>query len=1051
MDWFYLQPFSLLALTQSIIAFFIMLYLLSVKKKSSATWMLALAIGAFGLFWGIKFIDYSESGLSPLPISLNPLDGMMIGICFFGFFHFAYAFLGNPYPRESKIALGLTLSFISIHMFLGFHQAITQLDSSNIMEFILTIGYLLMICWATAVFLRKRHILLNASGERPNWLVSTGEGEAQALRAFALLTFCIMLLTLPGFLTGANSSPLWVAYVEYLGQVTLLIAFVVVYINHAAEPTTFLLKLTGLSLTTILVVLGLASMMLFPNAELVLYKTTGSPHAYNTPIPELKSMRFTPNAHGGYSTVFIPRSYDPDIGDNLEIGVEGDSLVELDFSFPFYDTSWDEIYIDSNGLITFGGAYRSTSFQSFFDDALPKIAPYYRALVPLSSEGSGVFYKSEVDRATVTWYRVRERYDAVADNENTFQLVLHRSGDIDFIYDRMEALPLNGYRGLRPGGSNVKLEESQFSLSSSESITNAILPEAMTIRFEPVMEGEYRISQLPGQFDPELGENLQLRNRDDSTVSVGFPFHFFGISHDKIIINDNGIVSFGRSLYLPDGSWFDPFLQSYSEIPIIAPFFADLIPGGTGGVYFKQYKESFTVTWKRLPVLGRLARNTIQLVLHNNGTIDFTYKAIGPASFAVDLWGLYPGDGRSPIDAVRYLTAVHSSAGKSGGGLFEDFYRSWGLASLQYRHERMLPFFYVIIGSTVFILLVFPFLFLISLVWPLNALLKGVRLVDAGDLNTNVPVRINDEIGVLAQNFNRMTTSLRTAEEQLTAYAEGLEGKVAERTADLQDALRSLTETQDRLIHAEKMASLGQLTAGIAHEIKNPLNFVNNFAGLSVKLADELMETLAEGESVEDVVEVLKENAGRIEAHGKRAVDIVQKMMQHASAQSDHREITDINHLVSMSVDLAYHGMKSQFTGFEVQIHRELGTDVGELEVMPQGLNRVVLNLLSNAFDAVHEQAAATDADYVASVTVFTARKKDRVEIRISDNGTGIPLKNHEKIFEPFFTTKPTGTGIGFGLSLSYDIITQGHGGTLTMESEEGKKTTFSITLPVSA
>jgi len=267
----------------------------------------------------------------------------------------------------------------------------------------------------------------------------------------------------------------------------------------------------------------------------------------------------------------------------------------------------------------------------------------------------------------------------------------------------------------------------------------------------------------------------------------------------------------------------------------------------------------------------------------------------------------------------------------------------------------------------------------------------------------------------------------------------------------LEAAMADLKATQAQLIQQEKMASLGQLTAGIAHEIKNPLNFVNNFAEVNEELADEVLEALDEGDTNEAraLLEDLKQNAQVITQHGKRADGIVHAMMQHASGGTGQRETVDINLLVSEHIELAYHGKRAQVPGLQVEIERDLDAEAGVVDVVPQEIGRVLLNLLGNAFDAVHEHALSINGQYEPTVTVSTRQFKGQLEIRVSDNGPGIPEDIKDRIFEPFFTTKPTGTGTGLGLSLSYDIVTQGHGGRLTVESTEGEGATFVITLPV--
>lgn len=276
---------------------------------------------------------------------------------------------------------------------------------------------------------------------------------------------------------------------------------------------------------------------------------------------------------------------------------------------------------------------------------------------------------------------------------------------------------------------------------------------------------------------------------------------------------------------------------------------------------------------------------------------------------------------------------------------------------------------------------------------------------------------------------------------------------------EIKKAHMELELTQTQLIHTEKMASLGQLTAGIAHEIKNPLNFVNNFAELSVELADELAEELdvntekSIAEIRDDLGEILtdlKQNALKINEHGRRADGIVKSMLKHARSTLGERAATDLNALLDEYVNLAFHGMRAQQEDFQCEIERNYDDTVSKIELVPQEIGRVFLNLLNNAFEAVHSQAVQNNRDYIPMVRVNTQQIEGEVKIRVLDNGVGIPAEIKDKIFEPFFTTKPTGSGTGLGLSLSYDIVTQGHGGAFTVESTEGQGTTLIITLPVS-
>ena len=254
------------------------------------------------------------------------------------------------------------------------------------------------------------------------------------------------------------------------------------------------------------------------------------------------------------------------------------------------------------------------------------------------------------------------------------------------------------------------------------------------------------------------------------------------------------------------------------------------------------------------------------------------------------------------------------------------------------------------------------------------------------------------------------------------------------------------------------MASLGQLTAGIAHEIKNPLNFINNFAEISGELLGELKEEIEPAvtgldddgqEEVEDLITTLSGNLGKIHEHGKRADSIVKGMLLHSRGGADERAPTDVNHLAEEALNLAYHGARAQDQQFNVTLERDLDPDISTIDIVPQEITRVLLNLLGNGFYATQKRRQATqDGDYEPTVGVTTRHLGDGVEIRIRDNGIGMSPEIIEQLFTPFFTTKPPGEGTGLGLSLSYDIVVQQHNGQFTVDSKEGQYTEFIITLP---
>lgn len=305
----------------------------------------------------------------------------------------------------------------------------------------------------------------------------------------------------------------------------------------------------------------------------------------------------------------------------------------------------------------------------------------------------------------------------------------------------------------------------------------------------------------------------------------------------------------------------------------------------------------------------------------------------------------------------------------------------------------------------------------------------------------------------------------------IEAKKQDLEYQVAERTAELTKqkeslelALAELQTTQNQLIQAEKMASLGELTAGIAHEIQNPLNFVNNFSEVSVELCQEINEELEKSpltpdggiiisqkdkDLITEILNDLTQNQQKITHHGQRAASIVRGMLQHSRASTGQKELTDINALADEYLRLSYHGLRAKDKTFFADFKADLSEKLPKVEVIPQDFGRVLLNILNNAFYAVQQKSKLKIENYKPLVTISTSLLKKQIVISIKDNGMGVPENVKSKIFQPFFTTKPTGQGTGLGLSLSYDIVTKGHGGNIEVVSAEGEGTEFIIKLPI--
>jgi two-component system, NtrC family, sensor kinase len=348
--------------------------------------------------------------------------------------------------------------------------------------------------------------------------------------------------------------------------------------------------------------------------------------------------------------------------------------------------------------------------------------------------------------------------------------------------------------------------------------------------------------------------------------------------------------------------------------------------------------------------------------------------------------------------------------------------------------------------------------------WTLNLLSVFVD-INLPDLDSYVPfafligplslgIYLGYAFGTTSQSLRQKLAEVEQLSNEkqqiLATQNETLEKQVKERTSELNQSLENLRSTQAQLIQSEKMASLGELTAGIAHEIQNPLNFVNNFSEVNNELIDEMKSELAAGnmQSAVEIANDIKENGQKINHHGKRAESIVKGMLQHSRASSGQKEPTDINELADEYLRLAYQGLRAKDKTFNAKFETKFDETIGEVNIVPQDIGRVILNLINNAFYAVNEKAKLRATGYEPRVVVETKRLNQKVAIRVADNGNGIPKNIVDKIFQPFFTTKPTGQGTGLGLSLAYDIV-KAHGGEIKIETEEGKGSVFTIVLPL--
>jgi signal transduction histidine kinase len=424
-------------------------------------------------------------------------------------------------------------------------------------------------------------------------------------------------------------------------------------------------------------------------------------------------------------------------------------------------------------------------------------------------------------------------------------------------------------------------------------------------------------------------------------------------------------------------------------------------------------------------------------------------------------------------DAVPILQAVQ---GRRGVGVERDYRGVSTLATWRYMPvlhwgivvkidvgEALAPigrlrFLFLILGVVSPIVVLFIALAVArSISHPIVRLTHAADRMKQGDLLHRIDSDQHNEIGALAESFNAMAERLHAVITNLDSLVEARTVELALKNDRLEGTLRRLHEAQQQLILQEKMASLGALTAGIAHEIKNPLNFVNNFAELAADLSRELKQELETQRDrldavtlkyVDDLLSDMELNLSKIAEHGKRADNIVRGMLLHSRGTPGERHATDLNVLLDEYVNLAYHGMRAQDSAFNVTIEKSYDPAVGMIDVAPQDLSRVFLNITNNACYATREKKRAAVDSYSPTLWVKTQRLGARAEVRIRDNGTGIPRDILDRVFNPFFTTKPAGQGTGLGLSMSYDIVVAGHGGELLVKSEEGSFTEFILRLP---
>jgi signal transduction histidine kinase len=578
-------------------------------------------------------------------------------------------------------------------------------------------------------------------------------------------------------------------------------------------------------------------------------------------------------------------------------------------------------------------------------------------------------------------------------------------------------------------------------------------PQGQSLSFEPGSDGTYTVLPTTSNSARSRGaeQDISLGRNSSVEVDLGFSFPFAGSTFQTAFVNENGFVSFGDSvrfdlnpMYLGNGPVYNEIF--FNDIPKISPLFYDFGVKHAATVTYARLPESFTLEWTTDGSDVEAPPMSVSLSLSSTGGIRFDYGDIGVTVTNL-LRGINPGRSDTPGGITSFTTVGDSSFVATAGVLVEDYRAIFK----SYQHGKIANYFEIIVWTALFILVVFPMFFKANLIDPLRSLLQGVRRVNDGDLGVEVPVYLKDEIGLLASNFNLMTESLKKAHHDLEEYADQLEIKVADRTFELRSSLEELKRTQTQLIHAEKMASLGLMTSGVAHEIKNPLNFVTNFAEVNVELLEELGEALDGGTETEEIHALLtdiKNSAVEIAKHGRRADSIVKNMMQHAAASSGQRDLTDVHKLLDESIATAVHSASNNSGELTPDFERQYDDAVASIYILPQEIGRVFVNVVSNAIKATQKKLQK-DSTFKPLITISTQARDGMIYFVFHDNGIGIPVDIQDKIFQPFFTTGSGTENVGLGLSLSYDIVVEGHEGSFEFESVEDEYSEFTIALPI--
>ncbi len=1024
------------------------IYLLNLKNKTNQTWWFTLGFISRTFFYTCLLLTFSVQ--ASWHYVFIPSFYIFVIVSHIFTIQFYYLLQDDIFPKERKIVLyasiGIT-AFLSILMlydvFFTPHPHFTPILWISLL---IVFNSLFMLVLLIRKYLFSIDYQLSALFSQ---FIKPKNENTKAYVAFIWVTVILIAVTFVNIFRDTGLLPFTIFNILFLTlSLLLLYGFVYAFINHSGQETSISIKLVTLSLATVMAILGTSVYLVYSQDQIA--------RDINNIIPANETIIFDRQSDTDFRVRQTAYFYSPLLGERVEVEEGGALEIDLGFEFPFFDHSWTTGWLHYAGTISFGERVHTPNtravqyYDVFFRDILDSTPKIIANMIPYDNIRTGVIYVNRGENEiTITWFI--DPTTRVATPE-TVQLYLNSRGQIQF-RNPVESPPLiSALRGIHSGTDQTNVSHIQLStISASGRLVGTVVDNfkkrytnyshirltnfmyqlafaSIVIVFGfPVLFKNSIINPLEnlqkgveeidaGNYDIQLEISL-----NDEIGSLTRGFNRLGISLKEA---QQQLVDYAQNLeqMVTDRTIELEKLLNQSKIEMAA----DRVRAEISGMRnVSDVEMVMPLVWKELTnldipffrcglfIFDEDNETALMRLTNPNGkplvTANLAYDDLGLIRPAVKFWKnneIYK-DFWTEEDLLKWTSSMIEK------GVISDLEHYLDAKKPpEQTHLQFIPFMQgmIYIGSR-------------------NPLEK-------------------DHL----ETIQRLAKAFSVA---YSRYEDFL--KLDEKNQAISKALEDLQNTQEQLVQQEKLASLGQLTAGIAHEIKNPLNFVNNFSELSIELIEEIREELA-GESITDsstiseILDDIEANLKKIYEHGSRADNIVKSMLQHSRGGTGEKELTDINQLVKEFVNLSFHGMRAGSKVITATLDYDFDEKVGHIPVITEDFSRVILNICNNAFDAMYEVAenpskyGKGEEPYKPKLRIFTRTSGNSVIIGIEDNGPGIPKGVRDRILQPFFTTKKGTEGTGLGLSITNDIV-KAHGGNLGIESEEGRGTLFMIKL----